>query len=340
MFKKTKFPLLTPSKNVEWASGAVFNPGAYYDGELVHLLFRAIPKGYQRIKLKNAAPGEKDTGFDESYISQIGYASSKDGINFEWREEPLIGVEHWFNKFGSEDPRISRIDGQYLITYTALQRPAFDEISGIRIGLATTTDFKSIEMKGVVSPSDLRDKDAVIFPKRINGKIAMLHRVVPNIQIIYFDSIEDMHNPPEGLWEEHLANLEEHTIMRPEFEWESLKIGAGPTPIETPEGWLFIYHGVNANHVYRMGMALLDLDDPSKVIAKSPIPLLEPELEFELFGDVENVVFPEGAVVIDDTLHVYYGAADSVIGHAQASLTEVLNWMKLNKTTTKKLSST
>ncbi len=332
MFKKTKIPLLSPREDVEWASGAVFNPGAYYDGELVHLLFRAIPKGYERIKLKNVSPGEPDTGFDEKYISYIGYASSKDGINFEWREEPFIGTEHWFNKFGSEDPRISRLDGQYLITYTALQRHAFDEVNGVRIGLAITNDFKTIEKNGIAGPTDLRDKDAVIFPKRINGKIAMLHRVVPNIQIIYFDSIDEFHNPLEGVWEDHLANLEEHTVMRPEFEWENLKIGAGPTPIETHEGWLLIYHGVDTNHVYRMGMALLDLEDPSKVIAKSPIPLLEPELDFELFGDVANVVFPEGAVIIDDTLHVYYGAADSVIGHAQAPLAEVLDWMKKNKT--------
>ncbi len=332
LFKKTKTPLLAPRKDIEWASGAVFNPGAFYDGELVHLLFRAVPKGYKRVKLKNPQPGEPETGFDDKYISYIGYASSVDGIHFDWQKDPFIGTDDWFNKFGSEDPRISKLDGQYLITYTALQRHAFDEVNGVRIGLAITYDFKTIEKNGIAGPVDLRDKDAVIFPKRINGKIAMLHRVVPNIQIIYLDSIQEFHNPEEGFWEKHLENLEDHTVMRPEFEWENLKIGAGPTPIETDEGWLLIYRGVDSNHVYRMGMALLDLENPEKVIAKSPVPLLEPELDFELFGDVNNVVFPEGAVVIQETLHVYYGAADSVIGHAQAPLKEVLDWMLQNKT--------
>ena len=331
MFKKTKKPLLTPRVDIEWASGAVFNPGAFYDGDLVHLLFRAIPKGYKREKLLNPGNGEPDFGFDEKYISYIGYASSKDGVHFEWREKPFIGTEEWFNKFGSEDPRISKLDGQYLITYTALQRHAFDENNGVRIALAVTRDFKTIEKNGIAGPADLRDKDAVIFPKRINGKIAMLHRVVPNIQIIYFDSIEEFHHPQNGTWEKHLENLDEHTVMRPEFEWEELKIGAGSTPIETNKGWLLIYHGVNKKHVYRMGIALLDLNDPSKVIAKSPIPLLEPELDFELYGDVPNVVFPEGAVIIGDILHVYYGAADSVIGHAQASLAKVLEWLLKNR---------
>jgi predicted GH43/DUF377 family glycosyl hydrolase len=119
--------------------------------------------------------------------------------------------------------------------------------------------------------------------------------------------------------------------MRPEAEWESKKIGAGPTPIETDDGWLLIYHGVDDNHVYRAGLALLDLDDPSKVIARTPHPVLEPESDFERFGDVNNVVFPEGAVVLGDTLHVYYGAADRVIGHAAAPMSAVLALLRKNR---------
>ena len=124
-----------------------------------------------------------------------------------------------------------------------------------------------------------------------------------------------------------MANLEEHVIMRPQFGWENLKIGAGPTPIETQEGWLIIYHGVNENHEYRAGLALLDLDDPAKIIARAPDFVMQPELDFEVNGDVPNVVFPEGAVVIGDTLHVYYGAADLVIGHATANIDEVLDYL-------------
>lgn len=324
---KTKAPVLSPREDIKWASGAVFNPGAWFEDGQVHLLFRSIPKGYKTQKLEDRNPGEPDMGFDDNYVSYIGYASSKDGVNFEWRKEPFIAPGEDFNKFGAEDPRISKIDDNFLITYTALSRPAFDKIDGVRIGLASTKDFKTIDEHGIVGPPNHRDKDAVIFPRRINGKIIMLHRIVPDIQLIAFDSLDQLFNPPKSLWENHLNNLEDYVVMRSKFDWEGKKIGAGPTPIETDEGWLLIYHGVDENHVYRMGVALLDLDNPQKVIVRAPVPVLEPELDFELYGDVPNVVFPEGAVVIDGTLHVYYGAADLKIGHAQINMKKLLTWL-------------
>ncbi len=137
-----------------------------------------------------------------------------------------------------------------------------------------------------------------------------------------------MFDPPEEKWESHLRTLDDHIIMRPEYEWEAKKIGAGPTPVETSEGWLLIYHDVDKHHVYRAGLVLLDLDDPSRVIVRSSQPVLSPVREYERIGDVNNVVFPEGAVVIDGTLHVYYGAADRVVGHASASLSDVLLYLK------------
>lgn len=326
-FTKTKTPILSPREDLSWASGAVFNPGAWFENGKVHLLFRSIPAGYKSQKLDNTNPLEPDMGFDDNYISYIGYASSTDGVNFDWREEPFISPGNSINKFGAEDPRISKIDDDYLVTYTALQRPAFDKIDGVRIGLAVTKDFKSIHQHNIVGPPNHRDKDAVIFPRKINGKIMMLHRIEPDIQIIAFDSSEQLYNPPAKLWEEHLANLDDHIVMRSEFKWEGKKIGAGPTPIETKEGWLLIYHGVDLNHVYRMGVALLDLDNPQKVIARATVPVLEPELDFEINGDVPNVVFPEGAVVINGVLHVYYGAADLVIGHAEVPMDELMDWL-------------
>ena len=152
----------------------------------------------------------------------------------------------------------------------------------------------------------------------------MLHRIFPNIQIAWFDGIEELCRPPDDYWSNYLPSLEDHVVMRREFDWEEKKIGAGPTPIETDEGWLLIYHGVDRNHVYRAGLALLDLDDPTRVIARSSQPIFEPETDYELIGDVNNVVFPEGAVVIDDVLHMYYGAADKVIGLATANVSDVL----------------
>ncbi len=332
LFKKSEQPILAPDPSLSWTSGAVFNPGAWYDNGKVHLLFRAIPAGYQRVKLDGKIIGGPDYGFTEDYISYMGYATSTDGINFTMEPTPFIEPNSEpFNRFGAEDPRISKIDDTYLITYTALSRPAFDPNDGVRIGLATTKDFKTINCHGISGPPNMRDKDAVIFPKRINGKIGMIHRVTPNMQLIWFDSMEQLCNPPASMWEEHLKELDTHVIMKPEFNWECKKIGAGPTPIETDYGWLIIYHGVNELHEYRMGLALLDLNNPEKVIARSLDPVMEPTLDFELNGDVPNVVFPEGAVLIGDTLHVYYGAADKVIGHASARLDEVMKFLLTHK---------
>ena len=113
--------------------------------------------------------------------------------------------------------------------------------------------------------------------------------------------------------------------MRPEQPWEGTKIGAGPPPIETPEGWLLVYHGADDRHVYRAGLALLDLDDPGRVVARTRHPVLEPRLPFERVGDVPDVVFPSGAVVEDGVLRLFYGAADTVVGEAWAPLADVLD---------------
>lgn len=323
LFLKSALPLLGPDPSIPWASGAVFNPAAWYDDRTVHLLFRAVPTGYRRIRLEHSAKGEPEVGFD-NYVSYIGYASSRDGLRFDVRREPFISPDTDLDRFGAEDPRISSLNGHYLITYSALQSEAYDPDCRVRIGLATTKDFEHVEKHGVIGP-DERDKDAVIFPGLIGNRVAMLHRIVPDIQIVYFDDVEQLSNPPKKLWSDHMRCLEHHVVMRPQEEWEAVKIGAGPTPVETPEGWLLIYHGVDSRHVYRAGMALLDRDDPTRVIARTKRPVLEPEADFEKIGDVNNVVFPEGAVVVNGTLHVYYGAADRFVGHASARLSDVLD---------------
>jgi predicted GH43/DUF377 family glycosyl hydrolase len=324
LFTRHDSPVLTPRSDVGWASGAVFNPGTWYADGTVHMLFRAVPAGYKEIMVVDEGDTEARRGFDD-YVSYLGYASSRDGISFEWRDKPLIAPGDSFDRFGVEDARISRIGDLYFITYTALSKPAFEshEENGVRIGLATTSDFKTINRHGVIGPP-LRDKDAVIFPRLFDGRVAMLHRLYPDIQIAWFDSVEDLCDPPADYWANYVPNLEDYVVMSCVADWEEKKIGAGPTPIETDEGWLLIYHGVDRNHVYRAGLALLDLEDPTRVIARTAKPVFEPEMPYELIGDVNNVVFPEGAAVIDDTLHMYYGAADRVVGLATASMSDVL----------------
>ncbi len=326
LFTKSPAPILTPSPELAWASGALFNPGAWVEDGQVHLLFRSVPAGYERVEYDAGDVYEGDFGF-EDYVSYIGYASSADGIHFVCRPEPFIGPDQPFDRFGVEDPRMTKLDGRFYITYTALSAPAFGTKDGVRIGLASTGDFETVEKHGVIGPP-MRDKDAVLFPRRIGGRIAMLHRIAPDIQLVWFDSLDELYDPPLALWRDHLRTLDEHVILRPARTWEAKKIGAGPPPIETEEGWLLVYHGVDHDHVYRAGLALLDLDDPRRVIARTAQPVLEPTFDFERVGDVDNVVFPSGAAVIGDSLHLYYGAADRVIGHAEAPMSEVLDLLR------------
>ncbi|MDY6875004.1 MAG: glycosidase [Chloroflexota bacterium] len=311
-------PILEANPEREWESGAVFNCGATVSADgSIYLLYRAIPEGYTK------KPG--GAGYDD-YVSSIGCAISEDGYHLTRFAHPVIEPLEEYERFGCEDPRVTRLEiggrVSYLVTYTALSTPAFYGARH-RVALASTEDLHTFHKHGVVI-LDLEDKDAVIFPELIGGRIAMLHRVTPNIQIVYFDSLEQLTNPREDFWNAHQAALEEATVMWPKYKWEAKKIGAGPPPLRTDAGWLLIYHGVDAAHVYRAGAALLDLEEPSRVIARSPYPILEPQEEYERVGDVPNVVFPEGAIVRDGVLYVYYGGADKCCCLATIVLDDLL----------------
>ncbi|RKX93344.1 MAG: glycosidase [Spirochaetes bacterium] len=315
-------PVIKPEDFKKWDIGAVFNCGTtIMENGNVGMLYRAVPSGYRKNKSGN---GYLD------YVSSIGFAESCNGYDFEIREEPVITPQYEWDRYGSEDPRITRFeDGgtiSYLITYTAMSSPAFSG-EGDRVAVAQTEDFVSFNKHGVIIPG-VNDKDAVFFPEKINGKIALLHRIPPDIQIAYFDDMEGMLKRDEGYWKRYLENYAEYNILERKYDWEAEKIGAGPPPLKTDEGWLLVYHAVGSDHVYRAGAALLDLDDPSRVIARSPVPVLEPETEYERYGDVDNVVFPEGAVVKDGELFVYYGAADKVCALATVGLRDMLNYLK------------
>lgn len=292
------------------------------------LLYRAIPNRYQKTP----------QGLTGEYISYLGLALSDDGVHFRKQSEPVFRPGETFDRFGVEDPRTVRIPElgkDYLVTYTALSedlttRPDFDRC--VRLALATTPDLRNFTRRGIIGPPTM-DKDGVIFPHLFNGRIALLHRIPPNIQLAWFDSFDDLLKPPADYWQEHMAKLDEHVIMRPEFDWECSKIGAGPTPIKTKAGWLMLHHGVDEKFFYRGGAALLDLDDPSRVVARCPHPILEPTDAFETNGDVPNVVFPQGAVVINGLLHVYYGGGDTCICLATCELDELVNYLLKFKVT-------
>lgn len=277
-------PIIEPRPQMAWEKTATFNPGAVRDDDITHILYRAV---------------------NEQGISSLGYAATVDGETILGRSEgPALSPSGPHEEFGCEDPRITAFNGIYYVFYTAYSR------RGTRIALALTHDFRTYERYGVVGP-DLDDKDCALFPEPIDSEIAVVHRVAPNIQLDFFQNIEQVRtaNP---YWKDYDKHVEANTIMRPMWKWEEKKIGIGPPPIRTEDGWLVIYHGVDSHSVYRAGAALLDLENPRRIIARIPEPILEPEEQFERVGLVPNVVFPEGAVVIKGALKVFYGGADRV----------------------------
>jgi len=296
--ERVKDVILMPIAEHSWESRAVLNPGTIREGDTIHMLYRAVE-------------GEN--------FSTIGYAKlDRYGNVLERRSEPVIKRENPAEKQGCEDARIVKFDDTYYIFYTAY------DSRNVRVAAASTKNFVTYQKHGVIIPG-VNNKDAMIFPEPISNKVILIHRVEPNIQFAYFDSIEQMLSGDEKYWKDYLKRIDDFTVMRPEFDWEYSKIGAGAPPIKTERGWLLIYHGVDKNLVYRAGAALLDLAEPTKVIGRLPYPILEPERTYELKGDVPNVVFPEGTALFDNELLVFYGGADKVIALATVNINKLLD---------------
>jgi predicted GH43/DUF377 family glycosyl hydrolase len=170
----------------------------------------------------------------------------------------------------------------------------------------------------------LWDKDVIFFPRRINGKLVFLHRIRPGIQIVSVNSMEEL---TKEFWKNYFLSLQEHIVLDPVYAHESSYIGSGCPPIETEHGWLLIYHGVEETDqglVYSACAALLDLNNPVNEIARLPYALFSPEYEWEMVGEVNNVVFPTGTALFGNTLFIYYGAADTRIACASVSLSALL----------------
>lgn len=250
--------------------------------------------------------------------SILGKAESADGFNFKVDNEPFMvpatqGIFKEYEEYGVEDPRIVFIEGEYLITYSAYSR------HGVRIGLAKTKDFKTIERFSLITEADYRN--VVIFPEKFNGLYARLDR--PHSEI-----------SPWSIWISYSPDLrfwgESKLIMKPmQYHWDEMKIGPGAPPIKTSRGWLNIYHGVFPTMdgcVYRLGAALHDLSDPSKIIAVADNWILQPEEVYEITGYVHNVVFSCAAIPEPDgTVKIYWGGADKVMCVGTAILEDLVD---------------
>ena len=302
MIKFKKIGIVMKPLKGQFGSFARFNPGIQLKDGIVHMLYRAIDCDIKDCK---------------NYISYIGYAKLDINTNILYDSNVKVIYPTLPEEVkGCEDPRIVEFEGSFYVFYTA-----FDGIKA-RVAIAQTDNFIEYKKLGIINHFTW-DKDAFIFPERINGKIAYLHRVDPSIQLDYFESFDELLSI--NSWEDYENKLETSTIMKSEYFWENKKIGGSVPPIKTEKGWLFLYHAVDDNFVYRGSVALLDLKNPSKVIARIPYPLLEPVEEYELHGEVNNVVFPEGGYIHNGELYVYYGAADKYIALAKINVDELLN---------------
>jgi len=306
-------PVFLPDPTSEWECYNVFNPGVIYHNGLFHMLYRA-------------------QGLD--WISRIGYAVSPDGIHWNRLREPvLVPHQDGLDSRGVEDPRITEIDGVFYMAYSIYGRDRLEMDGSVTIGqtgitpmLARSTNLIDWEDIGPLVKGEF-NKDHMLFPRKIHGKFAALHRREPNVWIAYADDLQTW--PEEGMSRMYDARPVNDDSEFP--GWDSFKVGSNGVPIETKHGWLCFYHGVDdpvpGNFSYRTGVILLDLDDPTKVIRRPKDPIFVPEELWEIRGDVPNVVFSCANILVGDTVYVFYGGGDHVIGLATCKFDELIDFV-------------
>lgn len=321
--KFRKNPLLKPVLEHFWESQAVFNPAAVYDQEKVHLVYRAVG----------------DQG-----VSVLGYASSPDGLHIDQRlKEPIFYPTQAFEgsyplkkmpsscsvRFfsgggcgGCEDPRLTKIDGRYYLIYVSFNGWSPPRLAKTSIAADDFLNHRwNWEEPTLISPPGVVDKSGCLLPEKIKDKYVIFHRVYPDILIDFVDSLDfDGQTWLQG----------QYRIRPRKNSWDSRKIGVGPTPIKTADGWLIIYNAVDSqdDRHYKMGSMMVDLKDPTQVLYRCQRPILEPSEFYENNGLKYGVVYPCGAAVINQRLFVYYGGSDTFVCVATAPLKEFLTKLK------------
>lgn len=328
--KETRL-VLEPRPSFSFENEGVLNPACIEKDGIVHMFYRAVETGN---------------------YSTIGYCQLKDHQVIYRSEKPIITREFPYESHGVEDPRITYLEGKYYLFYTAYNGQS------ATVAYATSPDLKKFTKHGLITPqisydlaedifkqsgvsekysffeqvfkqnrgSDVHlwEKDVALFPQKFNGQYALIHRILPGIQILYFDKFSDL---TDDFWLNYLKQLNHHVILEPLYNFENAYIGGGCTPVLTEAGWLLIYHSTQDSpngQIYHASAALLDRDNPKKVIGRLSYPLFSPERKWEKLGTVDNVVFPTSVIINGDNLSIYYGAADFVIGLKIFSLSELL----------------
>jgi predicted GH43/DUF377 family glycosyl hydrolase len=317
-----KFQKLGPVLKPDEAYQAKFNAGMVEANGEIHMLYRFCEK---RSKWYNRSIDWYHLDGEFPYIKDyICYAKiNPDGTLQSDSNHPVIFPDRPYDSIACEDPRIVLFEGSCYIFYCGLgQDPAGPLGAKARVGVAKTDDFIHYQKLGFVN-NFAWDKDAFIFPERINGKIAYVHRIAPDIQIDYFDNFDELLS--DKSWEGYEGRVGNSVAMRGLSAYESKKIGGGIPPIKTEIGWLMLYHGVDGDSQYHVMAALLDLNDPFKIIGRLPYPVLSPEEDFETSGDYMGCVFPQGYFLKDGELFISYGTADKYTAMAKTDFKSLLS---------------
>ncbi|MFZ4475467.1 MAG: pesticidal protein Cry7Aa [Saprospiraceae bacterium] len=331
MIEVTKHGVILNKTDAGFENEGVLNPAVQQEGDSIHLFYRAVSKGN---------------------YSSIGYSKLKGPLAVEERfDVPVLFPQMEYESHGVEDPRITKIEDEYYMSYTA-----FDGVNAMGT-LALSKDLVHFEKYGIIVPqvtydefkhlvgfvADINvkyerfnnrnnlltipdkkilvwDKNLIFFPRRIHGHLFFLHRIKPDIQIVGVKALEEL---TKDFWDQYLIHIRENIVISSKYDHEASYVGGGCPPIETEAGWLIIYHGVYdtpKGFVYNACAALLDLDNPQTELSRLPYALFSPEYQWELNGEVNNVCFPTGTALFEDTLYIYYGAADERIACASLSL--------------------
>ena len=310
-------PILKPSIAQSWEADAVFNGCPIEKGRFTFLLYRAVSLPHYHslanIRLK---------------VSDIGIAKSTDGVNFSNRRKFIIPDQLW-ERFGCEDPRVTKLGGKYYTFYTALSEYPF-RADGIRVAVAISRDLETIEEKHLITPFNA--KAMALFPEKINGKMTVIFsantdRPPSDICIASFDKEEDMWSG--AYWQKWYGDLKKYALPLKRNPQDHVEVGA--PPIKTKRGWLLLYSHIrdygSHKQVFGIEAVLLDLKNPLKIIARTNYPLLTPEEYYEKIGHVPNIVFPSGAMIKDGMVYLYYGAADTTCCLAFLPLSDLLDKM-------------
>jgi len=302
-------PIIKPLPELEWEKQGTFNPAAIYEDSKFHILYRA----------------QSSDG-----TSTIGYASSVDGFHIDERiPKPIYIPREDFEKpthpgnSGCEDPRITKIDGKFYMTYTA-----YDGTNPPRVALTSISISDFLQKKWewdkpkLISPPGVDDKDACIVKKVKGDGYVAFHRLG---DALWVDFLRDLDFPDR----KYLTGGIIATARKD--KWDNVKIGIAAPPLETDKGWILLYHGVSEpGFKYKVGAMLLDYDDPRKILGRTDEPIFEPIEKYETEGVVPNVVFPCGAAIKDGTIFIYYGGADTVLGVATMGLQNLLEILQGN----------